>query len=266
MQVLAWFSWILIFEYFGALKTEESYEASDEFEEQLNYFGNVEILHSLLQDYASTEKHWSSAEYETFDREVVNSLNNVVAEAYETESQNDPVKGSSYTKVLTNFCGPGNWSINGEVTQNPYFHKIDLCCKEHDECPDYIVNRGDYERYPGLPYKAQIFTRERCSCDAQFFACLRDVATFFSYAVAWIYSKAQTYCFEHEYPVLECRQFMNDGFLSAPRCVEYLVDNSNTQGWQWFNIPYLSANLTCFPKVIYTAKNPHIFIGKNPLT
>lgn len=159
MQIILLISLIIVIEIFWIGKADRSYETSEEFEDQLNYFGSVEILNSLLQDYASVENQWITPEYEQFDRKVINSLENLVAQAYENESYNDPVRQSSTTKVLTNFCGPGNWSINGEVTQNPYFREIDLCCKKHDECPDYIVKKRDYERYPGLPFKPQLFTR-----------------------------------------------------------------------------------------------------------
>lgn len=159
MQIISFISVILVIRFSTSDQAEGNYETSEEFEEQLNYFGSVEILQSILQDYASVEDQWITPEYEQFDRQVINSLENLVNEVYDNESYHDAVKPSSAMRVLTNFCGPGNWSIDGEVTQNPYFQDIDLCCKKHDECPDYIVKRKDYERFPGLPYKPQIFTR-----------------------------------------------------------------------------------------------------------
>lgn len=138
---------------------EGRFESSDEFEEQLNYFGGIEILHSLLRDYESVESMWMNPQYKQYDQQVIDSLENYIAQVQENESHRDPVRPSSSMKVLTNFCGPGNWSINGEVTQNPYFNQIDQCCKKHDECPHCIVHRKDYERYPSLPYKPQLFTR-----------------------------------------------------------------------------------------------------------
>ncbi|XP_058827451.1 uncharacterized protein LOC131687384 [Topomyia yanbarensis] len=233
-------------------QTELAVEHSQMFLDQLDHYGNVNILDDILKEYSHTNENWTNPELARYDLQVVAFLRQYVNKAHENAiNYKGFAKSGNGVKALTNFCGPGNWSTNGEVTQNPYFTRIDQCCKSHDECPVYIVERKDYENFPGLPYKPQLFTRLRCSCDVQFFSCLRDVATFFSYAVAWIYSKVQTYCIEYEYPVTECKQQMRDVFIFFPRCVEYQVDNSTSRKWQWFNIPYLGAKQTCFPIVSY---------------
>lgn len=67
--------------------------------------------------------------------------------------------------VFTQYCGPGEriWkTISGqEKLPNPVntYADIDVCCKRHDECPNYIVSSSDYERYVGLPQRSQLFAR-----------------------------------------------------------------------------------------------------------
>ncbi|XP_055590434.1 phospholipase A2-like [Uranotaenia lowii] len=227
-------------------------EYDEEFLTILEYFGNVRVLHNILTDYSEISKDWNNPVFQKYDQKVVETLQEYVDALQDNETQHDLLDAAvGSVRILTNFCGPGNWSIDGEVTQNPYFTEIDQCCKTHDECPDTIVSRKDYKKYPGLPQKPQLFTRERCGCDAKFFGCLRNVATFFSYAVAWIYSKVQIHCFEFEYPVLQCLETIQDGLLSAPRCVNYSVENLSGKTWQWFNIPYLNAKQDAFPKVTH---------------
>ncbi|XP_058459011.1 phospholipase A2-like [Malaya genurostris] len=225
---------------------------SQVFLDHLDHHGNGNVLNEILMEYSYLQSNWTQQNHTPFNDQVIAFLQQHVDVVHKNQTRYKGYAGPGIgIKSLTNFCGPGNWSTNGEVTQNPYFTKIDQCCKSHDECPLYIVQRKDYENFPGLPYKPQLFSRLRCSCDVQFFSCLRDVGTFFSFAVAWIYSKVQTYCIEYEYPVIQCKQQMSDEFIFFARCVDYQVDYSTPKRWQWFNIPYLSANQSCFPNVSY---------------
>ncbi|XP_055533911.1 uncharacterized protein LOC129723608 [Wyeomyia smithii] len=220
------------------------------FLDHLDPSDHVYILHSILKEYSYARENWTVPESEQYDQKVVSFLQKYADSTLDNEVHQHDVAGSRFSvRIFTNYCGPGNWSPNGEVTQNPYFTKIDQCCKSHDECPSYVVQQRNYENFPGLPFKPQIFSRLRCSCDVQFFSCLRNVGTFFSYAVAWIYSKVQLFCFEYEFPVVECKQLMIDGWFSFPRCADYLVNNTAPKSWQWFNIPYLSEKQRKFPNI-----------------
>lgn len=68
--------------------------------------------------------------------------------------------------IFTQYCGPGErvWrsvSDSGDVkfpSTNTYAD-IDVCCKQHDECPNYISGDSDYDRYMGLTRRPQIFSR-----------------------------------------------------------------------------------------------------------
>ncbi|XP_053686240.1 uncharacterized protein LOC128735777 [Sabethes cyaneus] len=234
----------------GAQQSNLVAEHSQEFLNHLDPNDHVNILHNILSEYSYTRDNWTKPEFEQYDQQVVSFLQKYADSTQTNEIQHHDTTGSGISvRILTNYCGPGNWSPDGEVTQNSYFTKIDRCCKAHDECPSAIVQQEDYEDFPGLPYKPQFFSRLRCSCDVQFFSCLRNVATFFSYAVAWIYSKVQNYCFEYEYPIVDCKQSIVDGWFSFPRCADYLVNNTAPKSWQWFNIPFLSAKQICFPNI-----------------
>lgn len=66
--------------------------------------------------------------------------------------------------VFTQYCGPGErvWksiSRQGKLPAMNTYADLDVCCKQHDECPNYIVGDGDYVRYPGLPRRPQLFSR-----------------------------------------------------------------------------------------------------------
>ncbi|XP_052873291.1 uncharacterized protein LOC128278602 [Anopheles cruzii] len=218
--------------------------------------GYGETLALILQNYVIVNSTWSNPTYVNYDQKLIVALQNQLEDqGYETSLHHDghgaafPVHGG--LRFFTYYCGPGNWSTDGSTVQNAYFSRIDQCCKSHDECPDTIVDRGDYRRYEELPYKPQVFTKLRCTCDVEFLHCLQNVSTFFSYAVAWIYTKFQPHCFEYEYPTMDCVAKKNDGLFSADRCQTYMVDNSIRRRWQWFDVPYISFNQLFFPEVEY---------------
>ncbi|XP_049542574.1 phospholipase A2-like [Anopheles darlingi] len=202
----------------------------------------------------SDDEPWSNPHHAGYDLQLIEDIQNHLKNSVQDQQQLQDDSTSSMhggLRLITKYCGPGNWSTNGETVQHEYFASTDICCKHHDECPDTITNRGDYQRYENLPYKAQFFTKLRCSCDVEFLQCLRNVSTFFSYAIAWIYTKVQSHCFEREYPAIKCVSKRNDGLLSSDRCLTYKVDNSKSRQWQWFDIPYIGANHMYFPEVEY---------------
>uniref|UniRef100_A0A182JTJ6 phospholipase A2 n=1 Tax=Anopheles christyi TaxID=43041 RepID=A0A182JTJ6_9DIPT len=235
------------------------------FYRSLDESGYSPTLALILQDYILINSTgaiaWSNPAFVYYDQQLIDAIQQQleienVQDTYDHhELQSD--HGSSLLplygglRLFTYYCGPGNWSADGSTVQNAYFSSIDQCCKQHDECPDIIVDTRDYGRYEDLPYKAQIFTRLRCNCDVEFLGCLQNISTFFSYAVAWIYTKFQSNCFDYEHPVMECTVKRNDGLFTADRCLAYMVDNSYSKRWQWFDIPYISSNLLIFPEVEY---------------
>lgn len=66
------------------------------------------------------------------------------------------------TTVLffTRYCGPGSrlWNKLFKSDERTYMD-VDFCCKMHDECPQYVEKFDDYNRYPGLEFRPQFFSR-----------------------------------------------------------------------------------------------------------
>lgn len=66
------------------------------------------------------------------------------------------------TTVLffTRYCGPGSrlWNKLFKSDERTYMD-VDYCCKMHDECPHYVEKFDDYNRYPGLEFRPQFFSR-----------------------------------------------------------------------------------------------------------
>lgn len=63
--------------------------------------------------------------------------------------------------VFTRYCGPGSRLINKLFKQSDErtFRNIDFCCKQHDECPNFVETTDHYTQYPGLAYRPQFFSR-----------------------------------------------------------------------------------------------------------
>ncbi|XP_055620542.1 uncharacterized protein LOC129764918 isoform X3 [Toxorhynchites rutilus septentrionalis] len=132
---------------------------SQELLTHLDYFGKAHIIGSILHDYSNVSESWTNPDFEHHDQRLIETLQSYVVETLQNETDSGPYGSGNNVKLFTNFCGPGNWAVDGEITQNPYFHKIDQCCKNHDECPFSIVGQSDYQYFPGLPHKPQLFTR-----------------------------------------------------------------------------------------------------------
>lgn len=63
--------------------------------------------------------------------------------------------------IFTRYCGPGARFLNRILSKDERtYANIDSCCRAHDECPDFVTNfPEDYENYPELDYRPQLFTR-----------------------------------------------------------------------------------------------------------
>lgn len=62
--------------------------------------------------------------------------------------------------LFTRFCGPGGKVLNKFFnTDERTYSQIDVCCRFHDECPDYVTSYKDYSNYPGLEHRRQFFSR-----------------------------------------------------------------------------------------------------------
>ncbi|KFB43493.1 AGAP004730-PA-like protein [Anopheles sinensis] len=136
----------------------------------LNDEGYRLTLAAILEDYLRINSTndlvaWSNPAFADYDQKLIIALQSQLEEdddTYKNDPLADPVSLLPVyggLKFVTYYCGPGNWSVDGSTVQNSYFSSLDQCCKQHDECPDTIVDRTDYRRYENLPHKPQLFTR-----------------------------------------------------------------------------------------------------------
>lgn len=66
--------------------------------------------------------------------------------------------------LFTKYCGPGdrdwkNIPLHSNQRDLRSYRDIDACCKAHDGCQNYVENSSEFEKFPGLPPKAQLFAR-----------------------------------------------------------------------------------------------------------
>lgn len=140
--------------------------------------------------------------------------------------------------VHTQYCGPGErvWksrSSRAKIHSPATYAKIDVCCKNHDECPNYISSESDYSKYTGLPHKQQLWSRLKkqfkkktvplrkretkmlfrflyrleCACDGQFFSCLNSLNIQYANTIAFGYGVVQSQCFAYDYPIVGCNKY-----------------------------------------------------------
>lgn len=105
-----------------------------------------------------------------YDVDVWNALNalNVTMQKFnefqrgsETiESRDAMINSRIGVFLFTRYCGPGARLLNKIFkTDERTYSNIDNCCRLHDECPDYVLQPHDYERYPDLDVRPQFFSR-----------------------------------------------------------------------------------------------------------
>lgn len=62
--------------------------------------------------------------------------------------------------LFTRYCGPGARLLNRIFkTDERTYTNIDHCCRMHDDCPDFVLQSYDYERYPELDIRPQFYSR-----------------------------------------------------------------------------------------------------------
>lgn len=124
------------------------YHGNDVRSKRVYYLLSILKLLSSMSSGLAYDEHWN---------EII-KLTNISASDFK---QNDALNNEKVGLfVFTQYCGPGEriWktvSGHGKYT----YADIDVCCKQHDECPNYILSDRDYDRYSGLPRRNQIFAR-----------------------------------------------------------------------------------------------------------
>ncbi|CAG0917201.1 unnamed protein product [Notodromas monacha] len=139
----------------------------------------------------------------------------------------------------TVWCGDGN--IADGYYDEGELRTLDVCCRAHDFCPDYLYT-GIY--YPLFNLTNELpFTVNHCDCDQAFQECLQSVNDADSQAVGEIlYNLLTQPCFREDYPIVQCLEW--GGFLGNV-CLQYELDFSGEPFWQIFSNPlYTQSNDT----------------------
>ncbi|XP_059479334.1 phospholipase A2-like [Neocloeon triangulifer] len=130
----------------------------------------------------------------------------------------------------TKWCGQGNVATHyGDLG---LYEKTDMCCRDHDYCPDYIsAGKTKYGLKNTAPY-----TKVHCDCDAKFKMCLENDNTDASNDVGHLYFNLfGSQCFKKDYPIIQCRRYSQD---PPRRCLEYDLDETRDKKWQFFDNPH----------------------------
>ncbi|XKL65105.1 hypothetical protein PGB90_005191 [Kerria lacca] len=131
----------------------------------------------------------------------------------------------------TKWCGNGNIAENYDDLGED--RDTDMCCREHDSCPEYI--EAGKTKY-GLTNTAS-YTRLHCSCDDKFHRCLRknveEKNSTSSSMVGYIYfNRLKTKCYKLERPIVGCKTD-----TKKRQCEDYNIDENSPPIWQWFDVP-----------------------------
>ncbi|KAF5285145.1 hypothetical protein FQA39_LY16834 [Lamprigera yunnana] len=104
----------------------------------------------------------------------------------------------------TKWCGPGASASN--YTDLGTHFREDMCCREHDHCPNYI-ERGECKQ--GICNKSS-YTRSHCDCDATFRRCLQNVNSETANTIGAIFfNVVQVICFKQRSP---CSELQRNGY------------------------------------------------------
>lgn len=100
--------------------------------------------------------------------QTMNILNVTLQRFSEFQHQNNEIESRDAISnarigifIFTRYCGPGARFLNRILNKDERtYASIDKCCREHDECPNFVTNfPEDYKNYPELDYRPQLFTR-----------------------------------------------------------------------------------------------------------
>ncbi|XP_050292825.1 phospholipase A2-like isoform X2 [Anthonomus grandis grandis] len=101
----------------------------------------------------------------------------------------------------TKWCGPGDRAAN--YSDLGYHKKEDMCCRDHDNCPKYLM-KGECRE--GICNNSP-YTRSHCDCDASFRKCLQTVNSETANTIGAIFFNIiQVICFKERSP---CSEWQN---------------------------------------------------------
>ncbi|KAK0157686.1 hypothetical protein PV328_011395 [Microctonus aethiopoides] len=152
--------------------------------------------------------------------------------------------GKTFSKILdlfadkinlivpgTHWCGDGNVATN--ESDLGLFNNSDYCCKNHDECS----NNLEAGQSQGPLINNGIFTRSSCTCDHEFYKCLKNAGTLVASGIGNTYfTILRPQCFQEDYPIESCANY-DHVRLFRKKCLEYNYDKSKEKKLQWFDNP-----------------------------
>lgn len=126
----------------------------------------------------------------------------------------------------TIWCGDGDQA--DKYTDLGVFAEPDKCCRAHDKCQNNIEKGG--KKY-GLE-NTGMFTRSHCTCDRNFYKCLKDSKSAVGFQIGVTYfTILGPQCFEEKQKIARCdKTFMN-------RCIQYSFRDGKEKKYQWFDNP-----------------------------
>ncbi|KAF9824432.1 hypothetical protein SFRURICE_019677 [Spodoptera frugiperda] len=128
----------------------------------------------------------------------------------------------------TKWCGAGNVAVSYDDLGEE--KEADMCCREHDNCPDLIPGGGTKHNLTNDAF----YTRLSCACDEKFLKCLRAANTKVARYIGVIYFDGlQTKCYREDYPVTKCNK---KGGWFKTKCVEYSYNTKGEKIYQWFDV------------------------------
>ncbi|XP_043287654.1 phospholipase A2-like [Venturia canescens] len=131
----------------------------------------------------------------------------------------------------TYWCGAGN--IASDENGVGLFRKTDACCRAHDQC-GLNIEAG---KSLGRLLNSGGFTRSACSCDLDFYNCLKNVKSPISMKIGFTYFNVlRPQCFGFDHPIEKCSQYAKKRTMKA-KCIKYDLDRSKNKRLEWFDTP-----------------------------
>ncbi|XP_043287655.1 phospholipase A2-like [Venturia canescens] len=130
----------------------------------------------------------------------------------------------------TKWCGDGN--IADSETDLGKLRALDACCRAHDNCPEAIGAGKSYGRL----LNDGTFTKSHCSCDREFYTCLKNSHSRTAKAIGKTYFNVlRPRCFALENPITECEKRGRAHRTRSRKCEKYRLDTSGEKKLQWFD-------------------------------
>ncbi|XP_024868541.1 phospholipase A2-like [Temnothorax curvispinosus] len=133
----------------------------------------------------------------------------------------------SFGKILdkfskyVHFIYPGTlWCGSGDIAREErdlgVFKRTDACCRAHDNCKnDILANKTEVNLKNN-----GIFTRSACTCDNEFYNCLKKASSPIAFKIGVMYfNLLQPQCFKCVCPTADCNP--EDGTECKDQCTKY---------------------------------------------